>query len=91
MPKPKEAKGYPKVDTKSEEDPVEVNKTFSRLKVVGEEEVVRQGDCEPHRVGAVEEEGASDQPHPPARGRHVGSLGGHPGGFGLVTLGLRKG
>lgn len=85
MPEPKEAKGYPKIDTKSEEDPVEVSKTFGRLKVIGEEEVVRQGDGEPHQVGAVEEEGAGDQPHPPAGRRHVRGLGGHPGGLGLVS------
>ena len=48
MPEPKEAKGNSEVDTKSVEDPVEVSQTFGRLKVIGEEEVVRQGDGEPH-------------------------------------------
>ena len=90
MPETKEAKGNPKVDTKSVQDPSEVSETFGCLKVIREEEVVHQGDDEPHEVGAVEEEGAGDQLDPPAGRRHVGSLGGHPGGLGLLTLGLRK-
>ena len=90
MPEPKEAKGNPKVDTKSVQDPAEVSETFGRLKVIGEQEVVRQGNDEPHQVGAVEEEGARDQLDPPTGGRHVRGLGGHPGGLGLLTLGLRK-
>ena len=90
MPETKEARGNPEVDTKSVQDPAEVSETFGRLKVIGEEEVVRQGDDEPHKVGAVEEEGAGDQLDPPAGGRHVGSLGGHPGRLGLGTIMLRK-
>ena len=90
MPEAKEAKGNPEVDNKSVQDPAEVSETFGRLKVIGEQEVVRQGNDEPHQVGAVEEEGAGDQLDPPARRRYVGSLGGHPGGLGLLTLGLRK-
>ena len=90
MPEPKEAKGNPEVDTKSVQDPSEVSETFGRLKVIGEEEVVRQGNDKPHEVGAVEEEGPCDQLDPPAGGRHVGGLGGHPGRLGLGTIMLRK-
>ena len=54
VPEANEAKRNREVDTKSVEHPVEVRQTFGRLKVVGEEEVVSQGDDEPHQVGAVQ-------------------------------------
>ena len=54
VPEAKEAKRNPEVDTKSVEHPAEVRQTFGCLKVVWEEEVVSQGDDEPHQVRAVQ-------------------------------------
>ena len=90
VPEPKKAKGDPEIDTKSVEDPAGVPQTFGRLVVVGEEEVVGEGDGEPDQVGAEEEECASDQLDPPAGGSHELGLGGHARGLVLARCGVRR-
>ena len=90
MPEPEEAEGDGEVDEEPRPDPAEVREAAGRLEVVGEEEVVGEGDGEPDQVGAEEEECASDQLDPPAGGSHELGLGGHARGLVLARCGVRR-
>ena len=87
MPETKVSKSDDEVDSEPEEDPVELVEALGRLEVVGEEEVVAEGDGEPDEVGAEEEELSGDEGDPPSRRGHRLGLRGQTGSLGAVHPG----
>ena len=83
MPEAEVTKGYAKVDQEPPPDPAQVGQAAGGLVVVGEEEVVSEGDAEPDQVGAEQERVASGHLDPPPRRGHRRILGGVAGGLGL--------
>ena len=85
MPEAEVTKGDAKVDQEPPPDPAEVGEAAGGLVVVGEEEVVSEGDAEPDQVGAEQEGVARGHLDPPPRWRHCCILGSVAGGLGLDT------
>ena len=85
MPEAEVTKGDAKVDQEPPPDPAEVGEAAGGLVVVGEEEVVSEGDAEPDQVGAEQEGVASGHLDPPPGWRHRCILGSVAGGLGLDT------
>ena len=85
MPEAEVTKGDAKVDQEPPPDPAQVGKAAGGLVVVGEEEVVSEGDAEPDQVGAEQERVAGRHLDPPPGRGHRRILGGVAGGLGLDT------
>ena len=83
MPEAEVTKGDAKVDQEPPPDPAQVGQAAGGLVVVGEEEVVSEGDAEPDQVGAEQERVASGHLDPPPGRGHRCILGSVAGGLGL--------